>query len=293
MKWLIVIGIAYTLAMTVWVFFETPVASPVATPSQTQTTQTERGNTDISVIVNKNLFGVAGAAASTQQQQTTSVTTRLPLELQSVFVADEAERSTAIVAQKGKPGRMYRVGDDLPGNAELVEVAHDQIYLRRAGVRESLPFPKSSSRNSFQAELVEDEYIDENINDGPPPVEDLQENADAGNELLDSDDQSADEPTDVAAYREQFNDDAAGTLDELGIETADGGGYRIGNSVADKYLQQTGLQTGDVILSINGQPVGDIQQDRLQLDSILAQGAARIEVQRGSRRFFVTARIPN
>ncbi|MEQ9451863.1 MAG: type II secretion system protein N [Pseudomonadales bacterium] len=293
MKWLIVIGIAYTLAMTVWVFFETPVASPVATPSQTQTTQTERGNTDISVIVNKNLFGVAGAAAPTQQQQTTSVTTRLPLELQSVFVADEAERSTAIVAQKGKPGRMYRVGDDLPGNAELVEVAHDQIYLRRAGVRESLPFPKSSSRNSFQAELVEDEYIDENINDGPPPVEDLQENADAGNELLDSDDQSADEPTDVATYREQFNDDAAGTLDELGIETADGGGYRIGNSVADKYLQQTGLQTGDVILSINGQPVGDIQQDRLQLDSILAQGAARIEVQRGSRRFFVTARIPN
>jgi len=52
------------------------------------------------------------------------------------------------------------------------------------------------------------------------------------------------------------------------------------------------LQPGDVILSVNGRPVGDLSQDRLEVDNVLAQGSARIEVQRGTRRFFVTASLP-
>ena len=52
------------------------------------------------------------------------------------------------------------------------------------------------------------------------------------------------------------------------------------------------MQPGDVILSVNGRPVGDLNQDRLELENVLAQGSARIEVQRGTRRFFVTASLP-
>ena len=52
-----------------------------------------------------------------------------------------------------------------------------------------------------------------------------------------------------------------------------------------------GLQPGDFILSVNGHAVGDIQADQLELENIMAQGSARIEIQRGSRRFFITASL--
>ena len=283
LKWLIVIGIAYTLAMTVIVFFETPVTAPLNKAQVATATSEQRAAPNINLILNQHLFGEAGVESPVVQQQTTSVQTRLPLELQSVFVAYEPELSTAIVAQKGKAGRMYHVGDELPGNAKLVEITHDQIYLRRAGVRETLPFPKSSSAVSFEPELVEPE--EEEL----PLLDD-----DVGDERLDEEeDEEALRAEELADYQQQLADDPEGALDELGLEAAEGGGYRIGTSAVDRYLQQSGLQTGDVIISINGQPVGDIQQDRAQLDELIAQGAARIEVQRGSRRFFVTARLPN
>ena len=66
---------------------------------------------------------------------------------------------------------------------------------------------------------------------------------------------------------------------------------RLDRLAQSPYLRQTGLQPGDVILSINGQPVGDVERDRLELDNVLAQGSARIEVQRGDRRFFITASL--
>ena len=101
------------------------------------------------------------------------------------------------------------------------------------------------------------------------------------------------ESSSIQEVRDNFAEDAEGTLEKFGLETVSDGGYRIGNSVEARYLQQAGLQTGDVILSINGQPVGDLQQDQLELDNVLAQGTARIEVRRGERRFFVTARLPS
>ena len=99
----------------------------------------------------------------------------------------------------------------------------------------------------------------------------------------------------VASYRDRIEADPEGTLREIGITPVSEGsaqGYRLDSAAASSpYLSQTGLQPGDVVLSVNGQPVGNIQQDRHQLDNILAEGSARIEVQRGTRRFFVTASL--
>ncbi|MDZ7669180.1 MAG: PDZ domain-containing protein [Gammaproteobacteria bacterium] len=83
-------------------------------------------------------------------------------------------------------------------------------------------------------------------------------------------------------------------MEELGVSAVSEGaaeGYRIGDLAQSPYLSQTGLQPGDVILSVNGRPVGDLDQDRLELANVLAEGSARLEVQRGTRRFFVTASL--
>jgi general secretion pathway protein C len=53
------------------------------------------------------------------------------------------------------------------------------------------------------------------------------------------------------------------------------------------------LLAGDLILSVNGRAVGDVQNDRSSLNNLLASGSVRIEVQRGERRFFVTTSLRN
>ena len=88
-----------------------------------------------------------------------------------------------------------------------------------------------------------------------------------------------------------IRDSASSALDELGVEAvSDSGsdGYRLGALANSPLLRNSGLLPGDLLLSVNGQPVGDPSVDQLQFSSLLEGGPARMEIQRGKRRFFVT-----
>lgn len=289
LKWLIVAGIAYTLATTIWVFFETPVAQTgaAANAAGSNASSAQRPVVNVNAILGKHLFGEAGAIAPKVDDDEPAVETTLPLELQSVFIADDPQFSAAIVAQKGKPGLLYQVSEKLPGNAELVEVVSDRIILRRGGKRETLLFPKS--RNEFQVQAVAEEAAglspEARTTQRPP-------NSTPASQRRQGVAQINEDGPDLEEMRERLSEDANSALDEMGIEANEGGGYKIGDLAQSPYLRKTGLQAGDVILSVNGRPVGNIQSDQLEIDNILAQGSARIEVQRGTRRFFITASIP-
>jgi len=295
LRWLIIVGIAYTLATTVWSFFTVPTTAVnmSKTPSKSISRSTGQA-VNINWILAKHLFGEAGATPVEQDSHANeqAVQTQLPLELQSVFVADTIEESAAIVAQRGKLAKLYAIGDKLPGNASLVEVLTDRIILRRAGVREALMFPKTGTQ--FVADPNEDDAISSASRTANVPRDQINQSA----RSLDNDAaaERAAEQASLETYLDKIAHDAEGTLQELGIETVTEGtstsGYRVGSEAAQNpYLRNTGLQTGDVILSVNGRAVGNIQQDQLELANIMAQGSARIEVQRGSRRFFITASL--
>ncbi len=281
-KWLLIIGIAYTLATLAWSFFDTPVSPVTISDSNSGNSASTRPAVNVNWILGKHLFGEAGAAPVVSSRDEPVQQTRLPLELQGVFMADENQVSAAIVAQRGKPGKRYVVGDTLPGNAKLDEVFTDRIILVRSGVRETLPFPKSKT------EFVAEDYPDDSSSDAA----DNETTGQAGTSNTGVVQSEAAPEEIVSQYRERLAQDPAAALNDLGVETVDGGGYRIGNLAQNPLLKSTGLQAGDVILSVNGQPVGDISQDQLELDNIMAQGSARIEVQRGERRFFITASLP-
>ncbi|XOV82075.1 MAG: type II secretion system protein N [bacterium] len=283
-KWLLIIGIAYTLATLAWSFFDTPISNVSAVNTDNRTPASARPAANVNWILGKHLFGEAGAAPVVAARDEPVQQTRLPLELQGVFMADENQASAAIVAQRGKPGKRYVVGDTLPGNAVLDEVFTNRIVLVRAGVRETLPFPK------FKSEFIAEDYPDESIEATDP---DGQVDNTYGDDISNDSESDEVEPEEIVeAYRERLAEDPAAALNDLGVETVESGGYRIGNLSQNPLLQSTGLQAGDVILSVNGQPVGDISQDQLELDNIMAQGSARIEIQRGDRRFFITASLP-
>jgi len=272
-RWLIVIGIAYSLATTALYFLsapqgeQTPDKHPYIPAADTNTKSEQR----IEDILAHNLFGNAKSTATPDQPLKRALETRLPLKLHGVFVADNSDTSATIVAQKGKAGILYRVSDTLPGNAVLLEVHTDHIVLRRGGTRETLTFPQVKDSQSLTTQTQ------------------------ASAILSQATAQTAISPHDAAAnYRTMIDENPSEVLSMLGIAAVDGdasSGYRVSDLADSPYFSQTGLQAGDVILSVNGRPVGDIHQDRMEIDNVLAQRSARLEIQRGTRRFFVTTSL--
>lgn len=304
-RWLVVVGIAYTLATSALYFLAPPPGLPQNGPVRSGGDPAARPASDINAILASNLFGVTDATEVEDSAPVqAAVETRLPLELLGVFVADIEGDSAAIISQRGRQGLLYAIGDSVPGDATLVEVHSDHVILRRAGGRETLFFPSPSESLAIRARSAvvdepsatdfEQPMDDHDIGFDEPSEDQAQQDEAAfyGDETL-----SSEEPTMgelIGEYRERLEQDPDGALADLGVApVAEGAaeGYRVGELADTPYLSQTGLQAGDVILSVNGRPVGDLNQDRMELDNVLAQGSARLEVQRGSRRFFVTAAL--
>ena len=59
----------------------------------------------------------------------------------------------------------------------------------------------------------------------------------------------------------------------MGVSQLSEGGYRIASFDNQPFLAQSGLQPGDVVLSGNGRPLGDIGVDRLALTNLANAGS--------------------
>ncbi len=282
--WLLVVGIAYTLATAVLFFLRDPaIAKANASPSPAVSApraQPKAALVDLPAISAANLFGDATAEATKPVVEEATVETRLPLKLLAVFVADaDADSpavSAAVVAESNKAGKLYKVGDRLPGRATLDSVHADHVVLLRSGARELLRFPKLKA---FRTAKVPQGQVRRTKAEAPQraqaaPVKPAPKKA----------------RDFVAAYRERLQEVPEEVLEALDVEAV-GGGYRVGDLGDLPYLSQAGLQPGDLILSVNGRPLGDVNADQLALADLLADGEVRIEVQRNERRFFLTASV--
>ena len=291
-KILIIIGIAYTLAMTGWYFVSGPTPLALADDKPKAAHAGAKPALTVSEIAARNLFGQANDGNKPPQD---APETRLRLTLEGVFQADKPEESAAIIAEPNKPGELVIVGGKLPGNATLAEVHADRIVLRRGTVPETLRFsdqPPMLSVNRDSAPLPE--VPDGSNDEAPQAPEPVNDAPDVPAEAAADPSSSASLGSVVETYREKLQQDPAGTLNALGVapvSSSGAQGYRLDNIANSPYLAQTGLQPGDVVLSVNGKPVGDVQSDQAEMANIIAQGSARLEVQRGSRRFFVTASL--
>jgi general secretion pathway protein C len=309
-RWLMVAGIAYTLATTVLYVLSPPTVDPGISIGNARSTATARPPLDLNAVLERNLFGSSGERPMEMEQFTTpTVATQLPLDLLGVFVADTTESSAAIISQRGRPGLLYTVGADVPGNAKLVEVHANHVVLRRAGTHETLHFPTGNAalaaRRNVPEPLPEPIYTEPQMQEETYYEEPYQEPYEEPHqepyqepyqeEPAQMDEQAMPTPQQLMdQYRERLEEEPVAMLDELGMSAVGEGtaeGYRIGDLAHSPYLSHTGLQPGDVVLSVNGRPVGNIEQDRSEIQSVLAQGTARLEIQRGTRRFFVTASL--
>ena len=272
-QWLFGLGIAYAIANTGLVLLgggnATSEAPSHANPSHRSTDQMPPAPS-VTALVQRNLFG-RSTADGAANASTPTTPTRLPLTLKAVFVSTSPAQSTAIISQRGGAGKPYRVGDMVPGSARLADIEATRVILRRAGVREELAFKSEfKAKESFQETPLRQKASSKSSMPQP------------GNTDTSS----------IAQLNARLAQNPDETLRKMGVSQRREGGYRIGDTANQPFLAQSGLQPGDVVLSVNGRPLGDINVDRLALTNLATAGSVRVELLRNGQTLTITTRIP-
>ena len=188
----------------------------------------------------------------------TAPQTGLRLSLHGVFLATPQERSSAILSEDGDEARLYRVGDDLPGNAELVAVESSRILLRRNGEVEALSFEDEEMEMGMIARRSE---------------------------------APADQEAFLDMASEQLEDDPEQALSSVGFRPRDDGpGYVYDGT--NEQLSDMNLRSGDVILSINGHELGDVASDRERMRDWADSDSLQLVIERAGTRFSFSVPVP-
>ena len=177
-----------------------------------------------------------------------------------MLVAERPEDSGAIVAGSNGVTEHYRVGDILPGNAELAEVEPGRVLIRRNGQYETLTFEEQLSTSL---------------------VEGVEESSASSPEQF------------LSEAREQLGSQGVAALAPYGLSpTGEGGtsGYVYDGSNA--MLNAVNLQAGDVITAVNGQRLGDLEQDMMLFENWRSEPQLEIEIERDGSILTVSYAIP-
>jgi general secretion pathway protein C len=272
---LLLVWLGAWAADTVWLLFGGPsqITTDERLPVVAASNSSSRSAVSIDRIRSWEVFGNAERI-----EQVVAVTeapdTRLRLELLGLFQHPESALASAIIAEQGRDGELFRVGDRVPGNATLEEILPDRVILLRAGQREALRLrePDASSlaapAPATPAAVARPNRLDRRPGVQVPRVETVQP------EVMAADD------GDLGSQRSMI-------IQQLGLAPSGSEGYLIGASAPQELLQQVGLRPGDVIVSVNGFTLGDEGNDIAALQEFRNSGAASIVVQRGVQRFTV------
>lgn len=290
---ILIVLMSLTVANAVLFFME--MSAPASTSPVRQSVQPAEP-APVYKVSDLELFGRAQAAAP--KEVIDAPETKLNLELQGVFIAEDDNRSTAIIGQRSKVGELYAIGDRLPGNATLASVYVDHVLIRRSGRVEKLMFSEGKlnidktnastggsravphTRSGSTASRAELEQIRDRLRNAAPPNPDTGPTVNRSSGLED--------------YAQRLRQDPMSVLGEVGLSAVndgESGGYRVDAS-AQSAIRQAGLQPGDVVVSVNGRPIGNVMNDTALIDQVMASSRVRVEVQRGERRFFLTVPVP-
>lgn len=229
---------------------------------------------DPSAIPVWNLFGREGEvkAVNTAQQDVNAPKTSLQLELQGVFVALKEENSTAIIAERMREAKLYRIGDKLPGNATLAGVFPDRVLLNTMGRTEALYFPDASQAGGMSGGPARGpgSFAPVNNSRGEPTMgrggmSSLGSMGSPSNFGMAGGMPPADEMT--KALKQELGNNPQQALSEMGLEMNGGNGYRVGGSNASMFAA-LGARPGDIIKAVNGRPLGNPESDMALMDEL-------------------------
>ena len=271
LQWLFGLAIAYVIANTGLILMGESGSESNSTAKASQvvnSTQSMPPAPSLNSLIQRDLFGQSDSIGTASAPTTP---TRLPLNLRAVFVSTDPGQSTAIISQRNNSGKLYSPGDMLPGSAKLVSIEATRVILARAGAREELAFKSDfKAKEGIQAaEVAQQQAADTS----PEVPANPQSNA-------------------LQQLNAQLAQNPDETLQKMGVSRRSEGGYRIGSTANQPFLAQSGLQPGDVVLSVNGRPLGDINVDRMALTNLANAGSVSVELLRNGQTLTITTKIP-
>ena len=240
---LLILALCWKLAGLFWLW--------VAPPQVMQMPRVELGSQQPQVpnITNFALFA---------EQSKNPADDQLNLQLQGVVVGQPSQFSSAVIKANNVAER-YRVGENIEGSAYyLAEVYWDRAILKN---------------NSGQTRELFFQGIDNLDQQIVPPA-----TAPVVAPAVSQEQQALGQAVqNLQQDREQY-------LKDLGVNINNTGqGYQVTEQTPAALRSRLGLQAGDQIMSLNGQTIGQGQNDAQLLERARREGQVKIEVKRGDR----------
>ena len=184
-------------------------------------------------------------------------------ELQGVVIAYPSQLSSAVI-KVDSDIQNYRVGQVIDNSDyTLSEVYWDHVILRQAnGATKEVRF-KGIDNGLYQ----------------PLGLNTTQAPANTAN----TNNNTAQSPNAAIGQAiEQMQQNHEQYLQNLGVASS-GNGYEVSDRTPAALKSALGLRTGDRIVSVNGQPVGQGQNDLQLLEQVKREGKATIVIKRGDQ----------
>jgi general secretion pathway protein C len=218
--------VSYSLADSTWRF-----AQPTRPAARASGIVTPRVDFDSRRLQAASLFGTYASNASQRGQAVEESLPRATLNLVLTGIAMLGQRSFALISGQGKPETAYGVGEQIMPGVVLDAVEPDRAVIVRGGVRESLPFKELGAGLPSKTAPVGASAL----TTGP------------GGAVLDR------QSVKRLLQRPDF-------LSQALIVPNAGGGFRVGQVQAGSLYERLGLRVGDVIRSVNGQPINNMEE---------------------------------
>lgn len=205
-----------------------------------------------------NVPNITGFALFKENRADTAPVPDIPLKLEGVFIASPASNSAAVIRAADKSNR-YQVGQQIEGTSQsLMAVMWNHVVLRYQDGR--------------QAELY--------FGDQPPPGAAMP--TDGQPVITQGGGASQQTQNAIGDAVRQLQSNPSGYLNQMGV-TATGQGYEISANTPADLRNKLGLRPGDRIVSLNGRPLGQVQNDVRLLEQVQQQRNAQIEIRRGDQ----------
>lgn len=247
---LLIVYLCWKLANIFWLV--------LAPPQVMQIERVELGAQQTSVP------NISSFALFQEMGRTAAADENINLILQGVVVGYPSQFSSAVIKVNDMADR-YRVGENIANSAyQLAEVYWDRIVLRQSnGTIRELKF--KGIENGLDQTIV-------------PPVTSPSGSADAQSTETAQNQQS----NALGQAVQKIQQDREQYLKEMGVNTA-GEGYEVTSNTPAALRTKLGLQPGDRIVSLNGQAVGQGQNDAQLLEQARREGQVKLEIKRGDQ----------
>ena len=195
------------------------------------------------------------------------------LILLGVIVRDDPTRSLALLRSDTTEGN-YRIGDEVVPGTMLTSISQNHVTVLTKDTESRLYFAG--------ADLVAD---GPQVPTGAERLLALMTSGQGSSISEQVDAAARAQPVTTQDYIDMWRDriiaNPAEVLDTIGLVPGE-----KGYTIAEKHdvgVNRAGLRAGDIVTSVNGESVGNVDQDRELYDVIAASGLARIEVERNGR----------